>query len=240
LKRFPIINNQDPQKENTSPAVPWSVRDTWLGLLLFVLVLAVAVVITALLPQNGPARSISTAILEGVLVIPVAIILGWKRISWRTLGFRKFGWEAMALAVGLLVLVYPLIILHNMLLVWLGVETQGDSITQLYQSLGAPIPFLIAGVVLAPLAEEIFFRGFLYTGLRQRYGWVKSMLISSALFAGFHLQPVALIPTFMLGCVLAFAYQRSNSIWPGIILHFTINGLSLCATVLIVQLGLKT
>jgi membrane protease YdiL (CAAX protease family) len=55
------------------------------------------------------------------------------------------------------------------------------------------------------------------------------MLVSSAVFAVAHLDPVALIPTFILGLLLAYLYQRANSLWPGIILHFLVNGLSLCA-----------
>jgi membrane protease YdiL (CAAX protease family) len=217
--------------------VPWSVTDTWLGLLLFVVVIVGTVVVTLLLPEQGPGRSIATAALEAVLVLPVVVILGIRRISWRELGFRRFSWNWMALGIGLLILVYPLIILHNLVLVQLGIDTQGDSITQLYQALKAPVPFLVAGVLLAPLAEETFFRGFLFAGLRQKYGWLKSMLISSALFAGFHLQLVALIPTFLLGCLLAYLYQRTDSIWPGIIIHFLINALALCVTVLVVQMG---
>ena len=88
--------------------------------------------------------------------------------------------------------------------------------------------FSIAAVVIAPLVEETFFRGFLFQGFRHKYGWIAGMLISSAIFAIAHLDLVALIPTFILGCVLAYLYHRSNSIWPGIILHFLVNSFGLC------------
>jgi membrane protease YdiL (CAAX protease family) len=221
----------------TTYTVPWTVGDTWLGLLLMVVLIAGIIVLSIFLPRQGPARSVTLVALEPLLVLPVAIVLGRKRISWKHLGFRRFPWDGMALGCGALLLIYPLVVLHNFLLVQLGVQTQGDSIAELYETLGAPVPILLAGVVLAPLAEEIFFRGFLFPGLRQRYGWIKAMLLSSAIFAAFHLQPVALIPTFILGCVLAYAYQRSNSIWPGIILHLLTNGLALCVTAVAVQFG---
>jgi membrane protease YdiL (CAAX protease family) len=219
------------------PAMPWSVGETWMGLVLMFLVIAGMVVISIFLPEKGIWRSLSLVVLEPLLLLPVAIILGRKGASWKHLGFRRFSWDGMALGCGAVILMYPLVILHNLLLVELGVETQGDSITALYQELGAPVAFLAAGVLLAPIAEEIFFRGFLFPGLRQRYGSIKAMLISAAIFAGFHLQLAALIPTFLLGCVLAYTYQRSNSIWPGTILHFTINGLALCVTAFMVQQG---
>lgn len=221
----------------TTPSVPWTVGETWLGLALMVLVVGVMAVLTALLPSDGPARSLALVLMEPFLVLPVAIVLGRRRTSWRHLGFRKFPLDMVALSLGILLLIYPLILLHNLVLVWLGVQTQGDSITELYQALGTPLPFLLATVILAPLSEEIFFRGFLFPGLRQKHGWVKAMLISSAIFALFHLQPAAFIPTFLLGCVLAYAFQRSSSIWPGVILHFLINGFALCLTVIVVQMG---
>lgn len=81
----------------------------------------------------------------------------------------------------------------------------------------------------APFAEELFFRGFFFQGLRQKYGWNRAALFSSLLFGAAHGQLAALLPTFLLGYVLAFIYQRSNSIWPGIILHFLINSMGMCA-----------
>jgi membrane protease YdiL (CAAX protease family) len=203
-------------------------------LLLAVLIVAVSL-LSVVLPPDTPAFSIAFVSTEAIMVVPVAIILAMRHASWKSLGFRKASWDGMALGCGALILVYPLILFHNILLVWLGIETQGDSITTIYQSLGGPIPLLLAGVVLAPLGEEIFFRGFFFQALRGRYGWVKAMLISAAVFAIFHLQLVALIPTFLLGCVLALAYQRSNSIWPGIILHFLVNGLALCLTTFVME-----
>jgi membrane protease YdiL (CAAX protease family) len=90
-------------------------------------------------------------------------------------------------------------------------------------------------VIVAPFVEEVFFRGFLFQGLRQRYGWIAAMLLSSAIFAVAHLDPVALIPTFVLGNVLAYVYHRSNSVWPGIGLHFLVNGFGLCAAYFVTQ-----
>ena len=220
-----------------APSVPWTVRDTWLGLALMVIVILGAAVVTALLPEKGFWRPLALVLLEPMMLIPVALILWHRHASWKYLGFRRFAWDGMALGCGLVILIYPIIILHNLALVELGIETQGDSITALYQQMNAPLAFLVAGVLLAPIAEEIFFRGFLFTGLRQRYGVIKALLLSSAIFAGFHFQLVAIIPTFLMGCVLAYARHRTGSIWPGIILHFSINGLALCATAVMVQLG---
>ena len=100
---------------------------------------------------------------------------------------------------------------------------------KLFAELDTPFWFLIVGAVFAPLVEEIFFRGFLFQGFRARYGWVAGMLISAAIFAVAHLDLVVLIPTFILGCLLAYLYHRSNSLWPGVIVHFLVNSFGLLA-----------
>jgi membrane protease YdiL (CAAX protease family) len=122
---------------------------------------------------------------------------------------------------------YVIIILHNALLFLLGVDTQGENIVKLFAELDSPVWFFIVGAIFAPLVEEIFFRGFLFQGFRERYGWASAMLLSAAIFALAHLDLVVLIPTFILGCLLDYVFHRSNSIWPGILLHFLVNSFGL-------------
>ena len=114
---------------------------------------------------------------------------------------------------------------HNIILSLLGVTTQGETIYKVFGSLNSPIWLVLVGIVLAPFVEEMFFRGFLFAGFRQRFGWKKAALLSSIFFALAHLQPAALIPTFILGYLLAYIFHKANSLWPGIILHFLVNSI---------------
>jgi membrane protease YdiL (CAAX protease family) len=98
----------------------------------------------------------------------------------------------------------------------------------MFAELNSPFWFAIVAAVVAPFVEETFFRGFLFQGFRARYGWKVGMVLSSAIFAAAHLDLVVLIPTFILGNVLAYVYHRSNSVWPGIVLHFLVNSFGLC------------
>lgn len=100
---------------------------------------------------------------------------------------------------------------------------------------GQPNRGIVFQAEVAPLVEEIFFRGFLFQGFRQKYGWVNGMLLSSAIFAAAHLNLVVLIPTFILGSLLAYLYHRSNSIWPGVIVHFLVNTFALSVAYFIVH-----
>ena len=168
------------------------------------------------------------AILELSYLLPVVLIFAWRRIHWRHLGFGKFESKTLGLGCGILVAGYLVILLHNALLYYLGVDTQGEAIMEMFAALDSPVWFIIVGAMVAPFVEEVFFRGFLFQGFRQRYGWITAMLLSSAIFAAAHLDLVTLIPTFILGNVLAYVYHRSNSVWPGIILHFLVNAFGLC------------
>jgi membrane protease YdiL (CAAX protease family) len=85
---------------------------------------------------------------------------------------------------------------------------------------------LLVGGVAAPVAEEVFFRGFLYKGLRHRWGVGWALVLSGLVFALVHIVPGVLPPIFVMGVVFAYVFERSGSIWPCIILHGAINSLA--------------
>jgi hypothetical protein len=86
--------------------------------------------------------------------------------------------------------------------------------------------------------EETFFRGFLFAGFRGRLGWNKAALLSSAIFAAAHLQPSVLVPTFVLGYIFSYLYQKSNSIFPGMLMHFLVNGFGIFTIFVLSRSGL--
>jgi membrane protease YdiL (CAAX protease family)/RNA polymerase subunit RPABC4/transcription elongation factor Spt4 len=80
-------------------------------------------------------------------------------------------------------------------------------------------------IVLAPLAEEAFFRGFIFGGLRRwlRPGW--AIVLSAAVFGIAHFIPLIMLPIFGLGVLLAsIAYSR-KSLVPSIFAHATFNAI---------------
>jgi sodium transport system permease protein len=86
---------------------------------------------------------------------------------------------------------------------------------------GQPLAWgLVAVLALVSAAsKELAFRGLILTGLRQRFApWV-AVLISSLLFAAFHMNVFVMGPAFVLGVVLGVLAVRSGSIVPGIVLH---------------------
>ena len=85
-----------------------------------------------------------------------------------------------------------------------------------------------AMIIVAPIAEEIFFRGFLYTALRKEMNCILSILISAALFMAMHqvwgIVGIENLNHFFGGIVFAFAYEKTKSIYAPMILHFLGNG----------------
>jgi len=226
---------QQSMSEPVSYSVPWKPIDNWIGVVLLAVIDAGLLLIATLGKQGQLAQSGLLVIVQLTYLLPVVIIFAWRRIHWKSLGFGRFQWSTLGIGCGLLIVSYMIILIHNMILTSLGIETQGDEISQLLELLESPVWFFIVGAILAPLVEEIFFRGFLFQGLRAKYGWISGMLISSAIFAAAHLDLASLIPTFILGSLLAYLYHRSNSVWPGVILHMAVNTFGLLSVYVLTQ-----
>ncbi|MEB2334543.1 MAG: type II CAAX endopeptidase family protein [Anaerolineaceae bacterium] len=224
-------NQIEVPQEARGYSVPWSIIDTWLGIVLLIMINVGLLVALFLFRDEAKqfAQGAGVVLAELIYLLPVLVIFAFKRIHPRFLGFEKFDLLTMGLGCGLIAISYPLIIAHNLLLTYLGVNTQGEAMMKMFSELKSPVWLFATAVIVAPLVEEIFFRGFLFQGFRQRYGWIAALLLSSGIFAAAHLDPVSFIPTFILGAVLGYVYHRSNSLWPSVILHLLNNGFAMCA-----------
>ena len=90
----------------------------------------------------------------------------------------------------------------------------------------------VSAIVLAPLAEEIFFRGLVQSMLRRHLAsrWA-SILITSLLFALMHYKsPQTVAALFVLGVVLGYNYERTGRLYPVILIHAAFNAVAILAT----------
>ena len=76
-----------------------------------------------------------------------------------------------------------------------------------------------AGVVLAPFAEEVFFRGYVFRAMAARKGLARGLIYSSVLFGLIHLNLAAFLPISVGAVLLALAYHRSGDLWTAIVAH---------------------
>jgi membrane protease YdiL (CAAX protease family) len=95
----------------------------------------------------------------------------------------------------------------------------------------------IVAVGLAPFAEELLFRGFIFNALWKRMPFSLSALGSGILFGLAHGQSAGIAPLAAGGIVLASVYARSGSLWSSMIAHGTFNGITLS---LLLLAGIKT
>lgn len=82
-------------------------------------------------------------------------------------------------------------------------------------------------LILTPISEEVYARGFVYTVLRKRYGIVAAMVASSALFAAFHLSVWFFMQAFVAALGMTWLREKYNSLMPAMIAHAVVNLLSI-------------
>ncbi|MFP3895302.1 MAG: CPBP family intramembrane glutamic endopeptidase [Anaerolineales bacterium] len=218
--------------------VPWTLRDmVYAGIVaLCLLALGLSAVMGLLaFVDISPTDSLSSGMLVllvfslEVLLLPPVWWWGLKKYErgWRSMGLRRFPWLISgALFFFGLVLILLINFLWELLRRQLGWAAQPDVLPLFGGGIQGLALALFLGGVIAPLTEEIFFRGFVYAGLRSRWGTVWGMVVSSLLFALIHLSPSVILPIFLMGMVLAFVYTYSGSLWPTIFLHGAINAMA--------------
>jgi membrane protease YdiL (CAAX protease family) len=135
----------------------------------------------------------------------------------KTRGIKPYVFAAGMWMIGLSVLMFWV-----QALIWLDIDSLVPPETAqkaLDQAGGSIVATIVLVGILGPIAEEIFFRGFVLPGLVKRFGVVRSLLLSSLIFGLFHIDPGAIVPTFALGLALGWVYLKTGSIWPAMFAH---------------------
>lgn len=229
------------------------------GALFFAILLANLAVILLILPVLAdPAitevqvRGLSTAawfILLGLVVqdsiltavaFDQAVFRG--RLTWQEMGLflkrapfsvpRQVGLGVGAGAFTFLMSSTALLIfLKALSLAGLGDLGTSTSPTQpRIQSLSDYEFWLVAGVIVAPFAEEVFFRGYALGGFAKRRDINRGLVITSLLFAAIHLDPIAFVPLCAAGLVLGTLYLETGSLLAPIAAHATNNFIAMTLT----------
>ena len=220
-------------------AVPWTPWDSLLGLALVAAGVAVAVATLKWLDTRSESAEITPFISLALVLLPglmvgVMWVLGVKRYQapWRTFGFRRprarysfvLPWPVLFASLGFGGL-YATVIREA------GVDLlMPPSLPE--SALGEGL-LRVANVgaiaVLGPLAEEVFFRGFLLASLVQPLGPLRAAAVASAIFAASHVSIGVMIPFFVSGMLLSWLYLRTGSIWPSFMAHAAQNSLAVVA-----------
>ncbi len=176
---------------------------------------------------------------SSVIVFNILISLALATVVWVSLsrGGRSvvvvFGLKlqgplkVIGLSFGLLFLTLPLVHLSVLLMQAFGVAMdQQQQLVEFFQNSASETDrWLVAftAVIVAPVVEELVFRGFFYGFLKRCGGALVALLVSSALFAIVHGFVPALLPLFVLAICLALAYEFTGSLWVPTCMHALFN-----------------
>lgn len=170
-----------------------------------------------------------------LMVSVYLVALRPKRLSWSELGIKTFNKKNWKLIMLYTIILMVGVILITVLTSFVG-NTWENSKTEAMQedtSLLTILIALISASVISPVYEEIFYRGFLFRWFRTRLGFVWAAFFSSLIFAIVHIPTYnVLAVAFFSGIILALAYERTNSIWPSILIHGLANGIMVLLTTL--------
>lgn len=155
------------------------------------------------------------------------IIVMRRRMSWREFGFQPIRVRTGFAAAGLGLLAMPVMALTGGAVQRiLGRPVESPQLQFLAPdgfSWTIVVGMILIGGLLAPLAEEIIFRGLLYGWLRRFWRILPAALLSAAIFGLIHGVIPVIAAAFVVGLVLAYVYERSGSLWAPAIVHATQN-----------------
>ena len=209
------------------------------------------VLITGLATATGKSTPLGVTVFLGVLILvaylvilaPIPFIAHARKLTFaQFVGMRRVRLgTVVAAAVSITVAGILISVLYSVVMSLLHVQAVGNA-EQLVRLLGAtPLGVAVAFVsvsVIAPIAEESVFRGVIFTSLRESWGEGWAIVASGILFGAIHLDPLVMIPTALLGMLLARVYSSTRSLWASIACHATYNAVSLGLAFLAVR-GLR-
>jgi membrane protease YdiL (CAAX protease family) len=149
---------------------------------------------------------------------------------WSQLGFGSFswGWLFMAPVITLTMLFGMGLVNVLFVMPFTGGEFENPQIEALTGgsalSLAELGVLMILVAVVAPIVEELFFRGMLYPVLRRRWSAPVAIVVNGFLFALIHVIPILLPGLFFVGMVLGWVRERSGSVIPCMVIHALQNG----------------
>ena len=205
-------------------------------------------------------------------LITIALVLTFAATACQGgiqgVGMKSGGsvWRGILIGLGAIAVAWPLVFLGDVISVtvekalWHRNAPQNSLLKAVQHH---PAPEILALMtfslcVLAPLSEELFFRGLVQSYLAQVLANIRghfvvpqsagkfgeksrptaiapadrwgAIFISSAFFALAHAEPSAFVALFLLGVALGYVYERTGNLWTDITMHSVFNGVSLFAT----------
>jgi len=227
---MPFPQREDPTVRSTTT----DTRPGWLEILVGGIAYAAAFLATFVLLRIIPddqtvlagQAALALSGLMGLFAFAAAVAVRIRGLG--AFGIRRASWGWLLAGAGLGVAAFVLGIVASLL--FIGITGDGQNVQGDYQSAAAGgllayLGTLVFGAVVTPLGEEFLFRGVLFNAL-QRYGAWVGVLASAAVFALAHgINPVLPV-AFIVGVITALLFRKTQSVWPGVVVHGVNNALA--------------
>ncbi len=238
----------------TPPALPQGKVKTWwyhpldlLGISIIFLIFFSLISLSFAMPKASTDTITADNLAVGVgfqfFIAAIALAFAVQRTSLSTwLGLKWPAWpRVLLIAPGCVLCMWGIFYFIDKLgyMEWmesLGVKKIQDTV-QILQESNDPIIIILmvfTAVIVAPICEEVVFRGYIYPVLKKYTGLWPAIILSALVFSAAHGHLAVLLPLFILGALLVVVYEKTGSIWAPIAVHLCFNG----ATVAI-QLSLR-
>lgn len=170
-----------------------------------------------------------------VVLLRVRVLrkLPWEWLALHGRGLTRLALFGIAIGFGFLALNFVSGYIFSEVL---GIrQNQADQFPIRAGDAGGQVLVVLAAVVIAPIGEELLFRGYIFHAIQERFGKPAAYIVSALLFSLVHALGATqglvalLVPLFFGGLLLAWGVDRTKSLIPCIIAHAINNGLAMAA-----------
>ena len=168
-----------------------------------------------------------TAVQAGTIILAVILLTRRRGSTSRDLGliWTNMRGKIVSGLVGGIILSFAVTALGMLVSILVGPPPPQEvekMLTDIKQGKDILLPFISVSI-LAPVSEELYFRGMVYPVIRSRFGVRAALILSGLFFSMLHLDMYRLVPIWAGGIVLAYFYEKTGSLITSITAHSTWN-----------------
>ena len=225
----------------TRPQVPWTLRQVLISLAVVAVIFGAAIAailgLVEFVDIEGWGEHVvlllAAILLHGSMLLTVWFFAVRPRGGrWALLGFRRVKPISTTIIVIFgVAIAQSAVVGYTLLVQQLGIDFLIPSDLP-REWADAPVSFAIiaiSAIIVAPLVEEIFFRGFMYQALRRTMAILPAALLTSLVFGIAHIDPAIIIPIAVVGMILLGIYRWTGNLWSSIITHAGYNAVAVAA-----------
>lgn len=178
----------------------------------------------------------SIAMHGSILLLMFVAWIGWKKDIFSSISAVPYSiGKALCQGVLAFVMAMPIIWVCNKAWVFLlsklhalgiDITAEPQNLVEVIAETNSMLPTLLMGVLavcIAPITEEVVFRGIIYRYFKGRVESTPALLLSALLFACMHFNLLSFLPLFLLGVILGLSYEWSGNIGVPIAFHAFFN-----------------